>query len=508
MKAEILLTRKYRERLLADPYRPMYHFAICDDVGFPGDSNGAFYADGVYHLMYLYRNSDTEGYHWGHISSRDLLHWRHHPDALTTHDGDRGCFSGGGFVDDDGTAYISFWKFPSRNPLKGDKGGTAIAYSNPPYDVWTRMETVAIENTDHNARGVTDMEINGEVLHLASADPSNIWKANGKYYMQTGNKPVLDHYGRNENSELRYKGDWTDLFRSDDLKMWEYVGRFYENPHMGIDDYPDETEDNMCPSFLPLFDAEENGKPTGKYLELFISHNHGCQYYIGSMDGERFIPESHGRMSWKDKAYFAPEAIVDGKNRQIIWTWLHDNPRNSVGRFGWSGVYGIPRNVWLEEGELKMSPVSEIDNLEYGHIAYTSADGDNVRVGDGELYRIKGIWSGKEKQGVAVRVSEDGKQRVEVYYSPEEKKLIMDTTSCGTDGMPMREEAPFELRDGEKLSLDILVDRSVVEVYANKRQAICRRAYHSDPKNAVGVKLIGPAPEKLDTYKMFPSNPY
>ena len=47
MKSEILLTRKYRERLLADPYRPMYHFAICDDVGFPGDSNGAFYADGV-----------------------------------------------------------------------------------------------------------------------------------------------------------------------------------------------------------------------------------------------------------------------------------------------------------------------------------------------------------------------------------------------------------------------------------------------------------------------------
>ena len=72
----------------------------------------------------------------------------------------------------------------------------------------------------------------------------------------------------------------------------------------------------------------------------------------------------------------------------------------------------------------------------------------------------------------------------------------------------MREEAPFELRAGEKLSLDILVDKSVVEVYANKRQAICRRVYPTDPKNATGVKLIGEAPEKLDTYKMFPSNPY
>ena len=53
-----------------------------------------------------------------------------------------------------------------------------------------------------------------------------------------------------------------------------------------------------------------------------------------------------------------------------------------------------------------------------------------------------------------------------------------------------------------------LIDNSVIEVYANKRQAICRRVYPTDPKNSTGVKLIGKAPEKLDTYKMFPSNPY
>ena len=83
MKAEAMLTRRYRERLLADPYRPAYHFAIPDDLGIPGDSNGAFYADGIYHLMYLYKNCETEAFHWGHLSSIDLLHWRNHPDALT-----------------------------------------------------------------------------------------------------------------------------------------------------------------------------------------------------------------------------------------------------------------------------------------------------------------------------------------------------------------------------------------------------------------------------------------
>ncbi len=505
MKAEAILTRKYRELLLNDAYRPAYHFAICDDLGYPGDSNGAFFADGVYHLMYLYRNSETEGYHWGHMSSIDLLHWRHHPDALTPFDGDRGCYSGGGFVDEDGTAYLTFWKFPSAYKAK-DRGGIAIAYSKPPYEVWERLEPIAVNSS--SIWGVTDIELNGETIYVGSADPSNIWKMNGKYYMQTGNKPVLDHFGREEASPEKYKGDYTDLFRSDDLKNWEYIGRFYDNPKMGIDDYPDATEDDMCPSFLPLYDAEENGKPTGKYLQLFISHNKGCQYYIGTLDGERFIPKQHGRMSWKDNAYFAPEAMIDGKNRQIVWTWLRDNLNNDFQRYGWSGVFGIPRNVWYEDGELKMAPVSELDRLQYGHVAYSEADGDTVKVGNGELCRIKGVWCGNEKSGLSVRVSDDGSEYTEIYYSPSEKKLVMDTTNSGSEGRRIREEAPFELRAGEELSLDILIDKSVIEVYANNRQAICRRVYPTDPRNSQGIKLIGKAPKKLDTYKMFPTNPY
>ena len=53
---------------------------------------------------------------------------------------------------------------------------------------------------------------------------------------------------------------------------------------------------------------------------------------------------------------------------------------------------------------------------------------DNVKVGDGSACRIKGKWCGSEKAGVAVRISEDGKEYTEIYYSPEEKKLVMDTT--------------------------------------------------------------------------------
>jgi len=56
--------------------------------------------------------------------------------------------------------------------------------------------------------------------------------------------------------------------------------------------------------------------------------------------------------------------------------------------------------------------------------------------------------------------------------------------------------------------LDVLIDKSMIEVFANKRQAISRRAYPTDSENCVGIKLIGAKPEKLESYKMFPANPY
>jgi hypothetical protein len=104
----IRATRDFRERLLADPYRPAYHFSFPEDQGVPGDPNGAFYKDGIYHLMYLYKKVGV-GFAWGHVSSSDLLHWRFHADALVPGDSDEGIFSGGAFVDDDGTSVLSYW---------------------------------------------------------------------------------------------------------------------------------------------------------------------------------------------------------------------------------------------------------------------------------------------------------------------------------------------------------------------------------------------------------------
>ena len=508
MKELSSASRAHREILLSDPYRPAYHFAFPDNKGDPGDPNGAFYADGIYHLMYLYLNLETNGYHWGHISSVDLLHWRHHPDALTVEDGDGGCWSGGAFVDDDKTAYLTFWKLPAKDPQK-DHGGIAIACAKPPYDIWERIRPIAIEG-NKNEWGVTDIEQNGIMEHISCADPSNIWKINGWYYMQTGNKLVLDNWGRKEDSDPHYQGDWTDLFRSRDLKTWSFVHRFYQNPHKDKD-WPDKTEDDMCPSFFPLYDAMEYGKQTDKWLQLFISHNRGCQYYVGTLQYETFIPEIHGRMSWKESTYFAPEALVDDRNRQIMWAWMLDERDHVLDRFGWMGIYSFPRALWWNNGQLHMAPVRELDRLQYNHQKPVISEDNQLNIKNGELFRIKAVidMSNQEEAGFDIRVSSGRTSYARVSYNKKDCTLSIDTIPIVGESAKRKEEAPFFLEPNESLSLDIFVDRSVIEVYANERQALCRRVYPENPLDT-GVYLVGDkdAVVSLDAWEMAPANPY
>ena len=50
--------------------------------------------------------------------------------------------------------------------------------------------------------------------------------------------------------------------------------------------------------------------------------------------------------------------------------------------------------------------------------------------------------------------------------------------------------APFSLETGEALSLRVLIDKSVLEVYANGRQCVTARMYPSDPGGSIGVGLL------------------
>ncbi|MBQ1222663.1 MAG: GH32 C-terminal domain-containing protein, partial [Oscillospiraceae bacterium] len=112
-----------------------------------------------------------------------------------------------------------------------------------------------------------------------------------------------------------------------------------------------------------------------------------------------------------------------------------------------------------------------------------------IDVKNGEAFRMGFFADVADKAGVTVKQSADGKEYVRIYVDKEAGKLVFDSRTCTFDGRPALEEAPFVLAEGEKAKFDVFVDKSVVEVYVNNRQAICRRVFSSDPKNSLGVSL-------------------
>lgn len=510
-------TRDLRQRLLSDPYRPAYHFAIPEDVGFPGDPNGAFYRDGRYHLMFLY-NKTGEGfkgkvplsgqsYAWGHVSSSDLLHWRFHPDALAPSGGDYGAFSGGAFVDDDGTAILSYWM------LWGAQG-IGLATSKD-YENWTRFPAnPVIKSTEFGLTEMTDAA--GKPIHVGSADPSNIWKKDGKYYMLTGSLAVIQKYGRKVDSPASELGDRAYLFESSDLKTWTYRHRFYESKR----EWTEASEDNMCPSFFPLPLSPDGGKPSGKHLLSFISHNKGAQYYIGDYRDDRFHPSVHGRMSWNVNNFFAPEALTDDRGRQIIWSWIIDErPKESARYYGWTGNYSLPRTLWLaRDGTLGIRPVKELEKLRLGvrekRNMFVKSDGELSLPGLGsELMELEvRLQPGKAaRTGVIVNYAANGEEQTRIYYDAAARKLKFDTSRSNQGWSKINvEEAPFELKKSEPLVLRVFVDKGIVEVFANDRQAIARRVF---PKlNGTEVRLFAEGGDvklvSAKAWRLAPSNPY
>jgi beta-fructofuranosidase len=204
-------------------------------------------------------------------------------------------------------------------------------------------------------------------------------------------------------------------------------------------------------------------------------------------------------MSWNDRAFFAPESVVDDRGRRIMWAWIFDGREPETQQAsGWSGTMSLPRVLWLGgDGTLRMTVPEELALLRYNPRGYedliVAADGELALEGvQGRRLELRMQMTSEEASqfGLKVCCSPDEEEYTLVFYDALEKELRIDTRQASVgEGSKSVEGGPFALGEEETLTLRVFVDNSVVEAFANDRQAVMRRIYPTR-EDSVGVRLF------------------
>jgi beta-fructofuranosidase len=421
-----------------------YHLAHPGpDPAMPGDPNCAFFWKGRYHLHYIYNNKD--GFSFAHVSSTDMVHWKWHPTTLTPPTTEHGMFSGTGFYTNEGRpAIIYHGQGSGRNQIQIALDDELEKWSKP-----VALEPKILPGQDPSL--------------IAHWDP-DAWQYGSNYYALSGGTPG--------------SGKPATLFRSKDLKSWDYLGLFIDR------DMPDvqKDEDISCPNFFKIGD---------KWMLLCISHNKGCRYYLGEWKNEKFVPAFHARMNWRGWDFFAPESLLTPDGRRVMWAWCHINPDGKLPVQ--TGIQSLPRELSLpKDGILRIKPLRELERLRYDEKFDRS-----ITVRDGIPLPLDGI-AGDALEIKLVYLPGDGKRGLRVYCDREGKGGFPITVDASAGTLNLGEmKVPFALKPNEELTLRVFIDKSMIEVFANDRQAAVA-AVKYDPAN-VGVALISDGAESWVT---------
>ncbi len=89
-----------------------------------------------------------------------------------------------------------------------------------------------------------------------------------------------------------------------------------------------------CPNFLPV----------GDQWLLLLSPYRPVEWTLGGFDGERFTAERFGRLDLHD-AFYATNTLTDDEGRTVVLGWV----RGFAGGKGWSGCLALPRLIEPDE---------------------------------------------------------------------------------------------------------------------------------------------------------------
>lgn len=465
-----------------DSYRPSYHFS--PDSNWVNDPNGLFFYNGKYNLFTQYNPFANIWGHmsWGHAISNDLLSWKELPvaipeftnaDSITTM-----IFSGSAVVDSFNTS--GFAQEKNQVPL------VAIYTSN-----LTKKEHQLAQNQSiaySLDEGLTWKQYAGNpVLDIGSKefrDPKVFWYAPGKKWVMVVSKATTHT---------------VQFYESQNLKKWKLLSEFGMTGNIA----------NVweCPDLYQL--AVEGSNEKKWVLSLSAGGERkgvlAMQYFVGDFDGKKFSADplgyplyvDHGQDFYAGVTYNNIPAS-DGRKIMIgwasCWNYARDIPTGKV----WRGVYAMPRELHLKkEGSnymLIQKPVKEYDSLRKETLSIDIQEVDSLfdLSYKGDSYEIETTIEPDKSSTTGIKLLKTGNEETSIYYNSQLGQLLLDRTSSGDTSFSKQfssvEKAAISPDHGA-IKLRVLVDKCIVEVFANDGQATITELVFPKAKGG-GIQLF------------------
>ena len=441
------------QSLYNDTHRPQFHFS--PKANWMNDPNGMVYHNGTYHLFFQYYPEGTiwGPMHWGHATSKDLVHWNEqaialYPDSLGW------IFSGSAVYDKDNTSGLGkngkmplvaiFTHHNSKLEKEGRKDYQyqSIAYSLDEGQTWTKYEgNPVLQNP-----GIIDFR-----------DPKVRWNEDVRKWIMT----------------LATK-DRITFYSSPDLKNWNKESEFGENvgAHGGVWECPD------------LFPMSLNGKTM---WVLLVSINPGgpnkgsaTQYFVGDFDGKTFKPYST-ETKWVDWGTdnYAGVTWSNTGDRRIFLGWMSNwQYANVVPTEKWRSAMTIPRELSLKAIDnsifLASEPVKELRKImpKTYTMNNTLVNGsldlsDQIQAFNGQ-YQLK--FSSDQMTNYSIVLSNDGGEELVIGFDKKANQYYIDRSKAGKidfeKGFGAKHTAPrISVDAGTDVTL--VVDVASVELFAD-----------------------------------------
>ena len=461
--------------------RPAFH--VSPYVGWMNDPNGFSYYQGEYHLFYQYNPYDTHwnSMHWGHVVSKDLLHWKYLPAALAPdEDYDKiGCFSGSAIELEDGRQLLLYTAVNQETMEDGtvrDIQTQAVAVGDgKDYKKYEKNPVLTAKDLPEGASKVD------------FRDPK-IWKGkDGNFYCVIGSRPA-DGSGQ------------ILLYRSENGFDWKFVSILAENKKRFGKMWE-------CPDFYPL-DGKQVLMISPQEMEaegLEFHNGNNTAFLIGNYDKEK-LKFTREKVQCVDYGldFYAPQTMGTEDGRRILIGWMQswDNPMYPDTQ-RYSGMMTIPRELSMKDGRICQMPVRELENYRSNVISY-----DNVCIH--EETELKGISGRSIDLQIALKGNEYGKFRIklaadekhysEIIYDRDEKTLTFDRTHSGFKKDTISTRSMYVSDKKDVINLRILVDRFSVEIFVNDGEQVMTSLIYT-PVDASGICFASNGKTYLDVTK-------